>query len=166
MQIELISTSVEDKGKYKMMLVTYRNSDGKLSEKKLMSFGGGADVYNFLKTAEPAKYDVVTKQNDKGYWDWISISPAGTVPVAAKSGGSASPAPRSTYETPEERAQRQILIVRQSSLSSAIEFFAMGGKKSVTTTEVIQVAKEFENFVFGKSVDVESGITELEDDIL
>ena len=59
-----------------------------------------------------------------------------------------STSPKSTYETPEERAKRQVLIVRQSSLSSAIELLKTD-KKSPTVPEVLQVAKQFEAYVFG-----------------
>jgi hypothetical protein len=170
MQIELISTSVEDKGKYKMMVVTHRNSEGKLGEKKLMSFGAGADVFKFLTSAPPAKYDVGTNKNDQGYWDWVSINPAGAsaaaAPQSAKAGG-ATPAPRSTYETPEERAIKQKYIVRQSSIGHAIELLGLNSKKVPTTEEVITVAKQFEDYVFGVTTVATSNgsIEELHDDI-
>jgi len=169
MQIELISTSVEDKGKYKMMEVAYK-SDGKINGKKLMSFGGGADVFKFLLTAEPASYEVGLNKNDKGYWDWVSISPAGqggsAAGAPAKASG-ASPAPRNTYETPEERSAKQKYIVRQSSVSAAINLLGLNPKKVPTTEEVIAIAKQFEDYVFGVTTVAVAGgsIEELHSDV-
>jgi hypothetical protein len=90
----------------------------------------------------------------RGYWDWVSIggdnAVSETKPASAASGTRVT---GSNYETKEERAQRQILIVRQSSLSSAVELLGPG--KSVD--DVINVAKQFEAYVFGD--------TEASDDI-
>jgi hypothetical protein len=166
MQIEILSVQVEDKGKYKMAEVAYK-SDGKISSKKLMSFGGGAEAFKVITNASPgSSYSIRMVKNDKGYWDWVEAVPAGQ---ATSSGGTASmasaPAPRSNYETAEERATRQVLIVRQSSLSSAIEFSKLNSKKVPSTQEIIQIAREFEAFVFGKSTDPVAGIGEMSDDI-
>ena len=63
-------------------------------------------------------------------------------------------------ETKEERAARQVYIIRQSSLSTAVELLGQG--KSVD--EVIKVAKQFETYVFDKSSSV-NAINNIEDDI-
>jgi hypothetical protein len=75
-------------------------------------------------------------------------SPVAT-PQASIAGKPAAASPRSTYETPEERAQRQILIVRQSSLSSAVALLTTGAKTAPSAQAVVDVAKEFEAYVFG-----------------
>jgi hypothetical protein len=56
--------------------------------------------------------------------------------------------PKSTYETPEERAKKQIYIVRQSSIGSAIDMLSVGSKSPPKVDEVIAVAKQFEEYVF------------------
>ena len=148
MQIEIVNVTVENKGKYSMATVAYRN-DGKLAEKKVMSFGNGAKAFAILGDAKPGQqYNVRAEKNDKGYWDWVEVSEGGATAPAA--GAKTTPTPRSTYETPEERAQRQILIVRQSSVSSAIEYYKAQTKAAPTVDQVLEVAKQFENYVFGK----------------
>ena len=168
MRIDIIAVAVEDRGKYKMAEVTYK-SDGKTSAKKIMSFGAAAEVFKVLSNAQPGQtFDVTSQKNDKGYWDWVSISQGGVAQASSNSGGSSSvanPAPRSNYETPEERAQRQVLIVRQSSLSSAIEHLKANTKKVPTIEEVISVARQFEDYVFGRVVNQAAGIPELTDDL-
>lgn len=166
MQIEVLSTSVEDKGKYKQLEVAYKNGDGKVQSKKIMSFAS-PDVFKLLSSSKQGdSFSIEAVKNDKGFWDWKSAS-AGAAPAAKASG--ASPTPRSTYETAEERAQRQVLIVRQSSVSSAVEFLKLNSKKVPTVQEAIEVAKTFENYVFGKADTPQSAearsIAEMEDDI-
>lgn len=59
-------------------------------------------------------------------------------------------------ETPEERARRQVLIVKQSSLSSAVETVKVDGAVP-TTEEVLAVAQEYFDWVMSTS----SGAKEL-----
>jgi len=164
MQIEIVNVNVEDKGKYKQATVAYR-SNGKLSEKKLMSFGAGTPSFEVLQTAKAGEvYDIVAAKNNKGFWDWTSASKgiAGTEVKPAQTGGTATP--RGSYETPEERAIRQKLIVRQSSLSNALEFFTLT-KKAPTVESVTEVADAFVAYVFNTNNNGMQGVLELEDDI-
>ena len=97
------------------------------------------DAYLLLKSAKSGDvFYVVCNKNDKGYWQWDQVSREAMQPKA-------NPSPRSTYETPEERAQKQIYIVRQSSLTNAIAL--LGTKAKVDA--VISVARQFEQYVFG-----------------
>ena len=54
-----------------------------------------------------------------------------------------------TKPSPEERAARQVYIIRQSSLSNATAILSVGAK-SLKVSDVIATAKELEDFVFGK----------------
>ena len=81
--------------------------------------------------------------------------------------GAVSTAPRtSTYETPEERAIKQVYIVRQSSISASINFLNHDGDVG----DVLRVAKQFEAYVFGKDTEapkeVSNEFSDMEDDIL
>lgn len=166
MDIQVIATSLEDKGKYSMLEVTYK-SEGQTKAKKLMSFGAGANAFATLKAAQNGEvFQVTSQKNDKGFWDWINVTKGGS--ATASVGGTsvaASPSPRSTYETPEERAHRQILIVRQSSVSSAIEYLKLNGKKTPNVNDVLEAARAFEDFVFGHAASDPSGM-DFVDDIL
>jgi hypothetical protein len=163
MNITLLSVDIKTvptaKGSYQTADVAYKNNSfqGKVEGKKVMSFGATKDSFATLATAQPGQtYEVQIVKNDKGYNDWISMAQAvpGTAGPAASTptgsaGKPAATAPRSTYETPEERAQRQVLIVRQSSLSSAVSLLTTGAKTPPSTQAVVDTAKAFEAYVFG-----------------
>ncbi len=153
-QIQFISADVEDKGKYKMAEIAFKDlAKGQVSSKKLMSFGNPT-VYKTLVDAKKGEvYEITMEKNDKGFWDWTAASISNSVdtsskgiPDAPKSTGFASP--KSTYETPEERAKKQVYIVRQSSLGHAIETLKTD-KKVPTKEEVVELAQFYEGYVFG-----------------
>ncbi len=174
--IEVLSVSKNKFPKYEQLEVAYKNlADGKVNGKKLMSFVY-PEVFKALDGAQAGvKFDIVlekeaSKSDGKEYWQWTSAVPASSAPSAASTQGvyKANVAPKSNYETTEERAKRQVLIVRQSSLGSAIEFFALG-KKTPTTGEVLSVAEEFNHYVFqtanGPAFDINNPLATLEDDL-
>ena len=163
MNITILSIDIKTvptaKGSYQTADVAYKNNSfqGKVEGKKVMSFGATKDSFTTLAQAQPGQtYEVTIVKNDKGYNDWVSMaqaqpgaaSPVAT-PQASAVGKAPAATPRSTYETPEERAQRQVLIVRQSSLSSAVALLTAGAKTPPSAQAVVDVAKEFENYVFG-----------------
>lgn len=80
-------------------------------------------------------------------------------PAAAS--GNSTRVTGSNYETKEERAARQVYIIRQSSISSAIDLL----KDSKPTVEgVLNVAKQFEEYIFSEKTGVDA-INDLDDDI-
>lgn len=164
-----ITTVPTAKGSYQVADVAYKNNtfQGKVEGKKVMSFGATAESFKSLAQAQPGQtYEVQIVKNDKGYNDWVSMAAAGAASASAPqkaSPSSATPAPKNTYETPEERAKRQISIVRQSSLSNAIATLSVGAKK-VEPDDVIAVAKKYESFVNGTvDVAVAGGLTGFDD---
>lgn len=174
MQIQIIATSVETKPtakgtSYQQLEVTYKNLSyqGKVESKKLMSFGANANAFKTLADAPTgSQWEVTVVKNAQGYNDWTSVVAASAAPVASpQTGAQARTQPgqtRSTYETPEERAQRQVLIVRQSSLSAAVATLAVGSK-AVKPDDVIAVAKQYENYVFDIKDPGPSGFEDLPD---
>ena len=162
MNITILSVDIKTvptaKGSYQTADVAYKNNSfqGKVEGKKVMSFGATKDSFSTLALAQPGEsYEVTIVKNDKGYNDWVSMAKAeagaSSPAVSAPAGGKAPAAtPRSTYETPEERAQRQVLIVRQSSLSAAVNLLLAGAKTPPSVENVLAVAKQFEDYVFGK----------------
>lgn len=163
MNITILSIDIKTvptaKGSYQTADVAYKNNSfqGKVEGKKVMSFGATKDSFATLAQASPGQtYEVTIVKNDKGYNDWVSMAqaqPGAPSPVAPTATGTtgkpAAASPRSTYETPEERAQRQVLIVRQSSLSSAAAVLTAGAKTPPSAQAVVALAKEFEAYVFG-----------------
>ena len=167
MQITVIdvteNTKKSESGRtFQQLEVAYKNEQGQPQLKKLISFSNP----NVFKAAKDwVKGDVVnvtTVKNEKtGYWDWIGLEGDGIVAEnKPASGTSGARVTGSNYETKEERAARQVFIIRQSSLSTAVELLGQG--KSVA--DVIATAKQFEAYVFSKADSVDA-INELQDDI-
>ena len=139
---------------YDLVEVTYKNKSfqDKVEVKKHNQYGN-KDVFNALKKAEPGEVYTVSREKDaKGYWQWVSITEGEDAQPAASQapskGTTATASPKSTYETPEERAKKQVYIVRQSSITAAITILKTD-KKSPTVEEVLDIAKKFEQYVFG-----------------
>lgn len=166
-QIQVLSVQTETKqgpkSSYQMLEVAYKDmtQGGKVGSKKLMSFSRTeATTFKTMAIAKPLEiYDVDLVKGEQ-YWEWTKAvrnhnpsSSTGDASSAVNStprnGGNAGSVTRSTYETPEERAKKQIYIVRQSSLSSAVAILSVGAKHALDTKEVINVARQLEEFVFG-----------------
>jgi len=162
------STKASSNGRsYQEIEITYKTENGQVANKKLMSFSNPS-VFNHIKgLAKGEVVSVTTVKNAKGFWDWTGIGNEGDAPVATQSKPATAQAggrvTGSNYETKEERAARQVFIIRQSSLSTAVELLGQG--KSVD--EVIATAKQFEAYVFSKDPNPtkEVNFDDLEDDI-
>jgi len=177
MQIQIITTSIETKptakGSYQQLEVVFKNLtfQGKVESKKIMSFGAGATTFKTLSQAGAGMvFDIEVVKNAAGFNDWTTATasdgsaPQAAAPAHTPSTGSkaATTTPKSTYETPEERAQRQILIVRQSSVSSAVNLLSTGAKAPPKVDDVIAAAKQLEAYVFGIAA-VDTGPTGFDD---
>lgn len=168
-QILNVTTTTPAGKKYQVAEVAYKNlNKGAVEGKKILSFVN-PDVFNTVSTAsDGAQFTVTTEKDDKGYWQWTAISQGGSVPQASAPATKGNASPKSTYETPEERAQKQVYIVRQSSITNAIAFIT-ATKKTASVEDVLAVAKQFERFVFDVSLpDATSGsssVADIEDDI-
>lgn len=94
-----------------------------------------------------------------------------TEALAPTPGSTFTPAPStptrsSTFETPEERAKKQVYIVRQSSISNAISLLTTGAKVPPATSAVIALAKELEAYVFDSgAVDKPASFEDMADDL-
>ena len=149
MIIKIIAVSgPEAVKKYFTLEVNYKDENGKVAGKKLMSFTFPT-VFNTLKAAQAGEsYEVKTVKNDAGYWDWTEVrklEEGEVVKLSATQQFAASSSDR--YETKEERAYRQQLIVRQSSLSNAVQTLAVGAK-AIKAEEVIALASQYEQWVY------------------
>ena len=157
--VEVANAKTKNGKDYQFLEVAYKNIsfDNKTESKKIMPFGA-KEVFNTLKAAEAGDVFTLLREKDNdGYWQWVGISagdveldttdtkaPAGAAPKAAP-----AQAAKSTFETPEERAIKQVYIVRQSSISAAIDTLKTD-KKNPSVDEVLAVAKQYEDYVFGK----------------
>ena len=166
-----INTVPTAKGSYQVIELAYKNKSfqDKLEGKKVMSFTN-KDVFKVLAEAKFGDvFNVSRVKNDKGFWDWTAVNSGsasaaqgGSTGGVMASGSYAAPVktgnvtPKSNYETSEERAARQVLIVRQSSISSAVEFAVANKVKD--EKEVLRLAGIFEAYVFGKDAPVEKPV--------
>lgn len=165
MQIQLLSVEVNNavskSGKgYEQLVVAYKNLsfNGKVESKTLMPFGLQKEAFTTLKNAKPIDvFDVEVIKNEAGYNDWVQVKKgqadatggATSNHSAAKTGGTAQSATKSGgWETPEERAKKQIYIVRQSSISAAVNALSVGVKTGPKPAEVIEFARQLEAYVF------------------
>jgi len=159
--------SSNGKGTYGALTVTYR-SNGKIAEKKLMSFANPTVFKYFEKAVKGDTVDVTSVKNEKtGYWDWTGIG-TGEAQVATPSSANTSATTRvtgSNYETKEERAVKQRYIVRQSSVANAISALAISAKSTPKSGEIITLAKQFEEYVFSIPSALDMLVNELESDI-
>ena len=107
---------------YQQLEVYYKNDKGENLAKKLVSFTN-PEVYKAAKNWQAGQeIEVNTVKNAKtGYWDWVSIGGDNAVSETKSESKPATKVTGSNYETKEERAARQTYIIRQSSISSAVE---------------------------------------------
>lgn len=147
-----VETVTKGRNSYEKGVVTY-TYNGANKTQTLMSFANPA-VFKEVKNAPSGTTLVVeTSKNDKGYDQWSSVTREGAASqapaAAAGSTGAATRVSGSNYETPEERKQRQLFIIRQSSISNAIELLSVGAKSPPKTSEILDTAQEFVDFVYG-----------------
>lgn len=169
--IDIISVGNETKvptarGGYSKLEVAYKDN-GQVKGKNLVDFTN-PDLYKFVKGLKQGDHVVVDIEKEAGsdgreYWQWKTAAigrkeETGTpLPIqeASNSGPNATPTHRpstgkvlgSNYETPEERARRQVLIVRQSSITAALKWFELNGG-TADVQEVVEIAEEFSRYVF------------------
>lgn len=139
------------KNGYEVANVNYLyNGDAKTT--KIMSFSN-PQVFKDVQKLVGKTVEVQTTQNGK-YTNWAKLEPvvASDDAPAGKSDVVKSVQARSTYETPEERSKRQLMIVRQSSISNAIAYYkdiVDGGNEPATVDTVLNLAQQFVDFVYG-----------------
>jgi hypothetical protein len=157
-------TATSKAGKpYKLYEVAYRNNtfDGKLEEAKINQYSKVFKEAGEMQAG--STYDISKEKDDSGYYQWLSVKQQAPGTSVAGMQAAAAPqvkkegyvAPKSTYETPEERAKKQVYIVKQSSIGSAIELLSIGAKTPPSAESVLKLAQEFTDFVFAeKKVDL------------
>ena len=149
MKIEIVNVAVENKGKYQMANVSYKTEDGKVEGKKIASFTF-KEVFKALSQSQTGDiFDVESQKNDKGYWDWTFVKAAGKNTAPTSGQYSTTVRKGGDWETAEERAKKQVYIVRQSSVAAAIRLGELNGTTGpVTEEDIIASAKFFEEYVF------------------
>ncbi len=161
MQIELTSIGQVYVDKKLEKLELHYLRDGKPSKRLLVNVADSKDVFQKVRGAKVGdKFDIELRK-DGEFYNWIGANQIlSDYPEAAAAPAKGVPAvAKSTYETSEERAARQVFIVRQSSIANAIAFHA-STEVQPRLEDIIKTAKEFEVYVFGKAL-----AEEIKDDI-
>lgn len=136
------------KAAYSEIELTYKSNDQTRS-KKFFSFK--KQEYGVVQAMKPGELYEVDAVKEGDFWEWKSITKSdgsqAAAPSSAPSTGTSSP---NGYqrESAEERALRQMYIVRQSAISSAVN--AVGVGKPIDT--YLEFARKFEQYVFAKPV--------------
>lgn len=165
-----VKTGKGPNGGYSTLEIVIRK-DGKVGGKKFVDFGAGVALFSQFKNAQPGQVYNVTEEKQGDYLQWVSASLSDTAVASVENnavvqsaetprniGGSGYSGPAgagggrvtgSNYETPQERAVKQAIIVRQAMINAAIDyakgFISDGHFKE---DDVIDLAKKFESFVY------------------
>jgi len=152
MQITVISvsspeTKTKGKNKWQEITLAYKSDKGD-KEKKFPSY---VDIYETIRTLEDGCTYEVRLQKDGDYWQWVGVEKIEGTTKATTTGGKSSSGgndwaaktqlDRERFEFDKEK---QILIIRQSSLERAIEFF---GEGNAQLKDVVNVAESFATYV-------------------
>ena len=144
-------------GTYKGAEIVFKDTNGKVQTKNIHENGlkYAPAVKNGLESLEPGDNFTVEMEKKDDFWTWISIKKGIEQEEKQKITTQQSTTTKSTsWETAEERAARQKLIVRQSSLTNAVAFLAIQpGSMPITEVDVIETATTFYNWVFEQGVD-------------
>jgi len=149
-----IENVVKGKARYSVAKVSYLFTDQPRTQ-NIMSFvnpGIYKQVSEWENNLPSGDVSVTLTKNSAGYNEWAAIeildgtSTGGSTPTPATG---VTKVVGSNYETKEERAFRQVLIVRQSCLAQAI---ASQGEeaKNRSIEAILETARQFEEWVFRK----------------
>ena len=153
---------------YTVLDISYKNVtfQDKVESKKHNQYGDKT-VYATLKNAKKGDvFTVLREKDDAGYWQWVGIEQGENAPMAATKTAApqaATAAPKSNFETPDERAKKQVYIIKQSCIGYAIETLKTD-KKAPAPDEVVSLAQFYVDYVMGVNTDADNKLPELEND--
>ena len=152
-------------GDYKGSKIIFKDSTGKVQEK---AFHENTFKYNKafekeLHALAAGDSFVATLEKKGEYWNWLSIKKStGEAPTMAKPAATTG----GNWETAEERKNKQVYIIRQSSISAALKMLELNGSKKIAVKDVTLIADELTNWVLGQSKqEADATLGDLENDI-
>jgi len=181
-QIEVISVSHPEfvpngkGGGYNFIEIAHKQQ-GNIKGKKLFDFAN-PDIYKRAQkfgVGEVVNLEII--KNDKGFWNWTKIYDEGdiheqdsheqeTTTKAPTNTNSGRVTTVSNYDKSNET--RQQMIIRQSSIASAVALAAANGGKKNTPEDIVNIAKVFVDFANDKKpIKEDDGSVEaMENDII
>lgn len=146
---------VKGRNSYNKMVISY-SYQGQSKTQQIMSFANPSVYAAIPGFKEGDSLDVEITKNDAGYNTWASVklSEGATSAASAPSAGTKgnTPVARSTYETPEERAKKQVYIIKQSCLAQAVAAVGEIGPDG-DTDHYISMAQQFVDWVLDDGSD-------------
>ena len=142
-----ITNAGSGKKSWQVAEVVYTSDRGENKNKKIMSFGNPA-VFAVL-SKQPRGWHTVETEGAP-YYNWSSIEAANDAAPAAADVVKSGTVSKSTYETAEERKIKQLYIIRQSSISNAIDYLKLdsGREHDGGILALLNIAQEFVDFVY------------------
>jgi hypothetical protein len=122
------------------------SENGSNKKTRLMSFGDGAAAFAAIRSLNPGDaIEVETKKNGD-FINWVGVKKVegGTAPVK-QTGGYITGKSTGTWETPEERAKKQVYIIKQSCLAQAVA--VIGSKSDGDAGVYTGLAQQFVDWV-------------------
>ena len=156
--VDIVKATTKTGKPYEFIDLMYKNKSfqDKVEGKKVMPFGN-KEVFEVLKNSEKGDLFYIGRtKNADGFWDWDKISEVShsqetyNEEVGHKQQTKAAPTASKTtpWETPEDRARKQIYIIRQSSLTNAVNTLV----GNVNPEDVKSTAQNYIDFVLGVTV--------------
>jgi hypothetical protein len=167
MRVKIVSVTVETvagRKNYKKAVVIY-TVNGQARTQNVMDFANPS-VFKTVAAWEgnppTDEVEVEVGKNAGGFNEWRSIGAAsaggetgvpGVVAPSAQPRSGTYQAPVRDFETREERAARQVLIVKQSSLTAALKYIELKGlAPDYDRGDVLELAQEFTDWVLENEV--------------
>jgi hypothetical protein len=131
---------------YEYLEVTYRSyfqGKPKVDGKKLLKFNTPTEVWMALSSAKKGEtYQIGIVKNDAGFLDWVEVS---TQTGEISKGEAVAETGTKAAQYAEQDANRQRMIVRQSSLKAAVDVANAGTNDD--TDFILELAAKFEDWV-------------------
>ena len=148
MKVTIKDVSIEwvtkGKTKYGKPSVAYTHN-GEQRSQNIMSFANPS-VFKEVQELVGQTVEVTLTKNAQGYNEWSAITPEGAGAPTAVPTSTATRVTGSNYETAEERAKKQVYIIKQSSISNAIEIAKTDGI-GVSVSGVLDIAQQLTDWV-------------------
>ena len=163
--VDIIKAVTTTNKPYEFIDLMYKNKSfqDKVEGKKVMPFGN-KEVFDTLKSANKGDIFYIGRtKNTEGFWDWDKISTESNSGYKEEVGHPISkspaskPATNNSWESTEERAKKQIYIIRQSSLTNAVNTLV----GNINPEDVKVTANNYIDFVLG----IDNQVEPSEDDI-
>ena len=147
-----IERVVKGKTKYSKATVAYIYN-GEQRTQNIVDFANPS-IFKQVQELIGQEVEVTLTKNAQNFNEWSAVEVLGNQTSAASSGFAETPKTTrvsgSNYETAEERAKKQVYIIKQSSISNAIDLYSNTGferNESFNVEDILRTAQQFTDWV-------------------